>query len=366
MLPPTASLQGNSTVKEGFNEFYFSLLLQRGLEMPDDVSQREDTKSRGNLQDFIDVVQEAKSGQTSLLSLVHQLHEDKGNRVAQVIQPHAAGMPGFSNNPLVQPEPCKEVRAIMAWKDVVAAMVTKEQAKNTSHMRYIFNEEVPQNVVASCEDQLINGNGAGITGLFNVGDALSVASDDDLSEDEGRNQTRETFYYHALRMYISRARRRPTHIILPDTEIIQLLPQGQKVLNTARVFPNKFLGMTVIGSKAVPEGRGLMVAADEIVLASSPGLKWEFGHSNDELESQDLSAIILKCKMGLLIKRPETIARLSLNNEHFPSLPGSNPIFRRRHCKPRYRQTRPFRKRISPNARKPLEHLADTSPDNSL
>ena len=334
--------------------------------MPDDVSQREDTKSRGNLQDFIDVAQEAQSGQLSLLNLVHQLREGESNRVTQVVQPHAAGTPGSSNNPLAQPEQCKEVQATMAWKSVVAAMVTKEQARDTGDIRHIFNEDVPRNVVAACEDQLINGNGAGITGLFNVGDALSVASDDDLGENEERNQTRATFYYHALQMYISRARRKPTHIILPYTEIIQLLPQGQKVLNTARVFPNKFLGMTVIGSKAVPEGRGLMIAADEIVLASSPGLKWEFGHSNDELESQDLSAIILKCKMGLLIKRPETIARLSLNNEHFPSLPGSNPTFRRRPCKPRYRQTKPFRKRISPNTRKPLEHLADTSPDNSL
>ena len=267
--------------------------------------------------------------------------------MAQVVQPHIAGMPGFSNNPLAQPEHYKEVQTTMAWKDVLAAMVSKEQAKDTSYIRHIFNEDVPRNVVASCEDQLINGNGAGITGLFNVGDALSVASDD-RSKDAGRVElTRAFFYYNALQIYVGRTGRKPTHIILPYTEILQLLAAGQRVPKATQIFPNRLFGVPVIESHAIPEGRGLMIAADEIVLASSPGLEWEFGHSNDELEERDLSAIFLKCKMGLLIKRPETIARLSLNNEHFRSSPGANPAFRRRPCNPRYRQTRPAHKRIS-------------------
>ena len=317
--------------------------------MPEDVAQRKDTTSQGSLQDFIDLAQEAKSGQASLLNLVHQLREDESNRVAQVVQPHAAGTPGFSNNPLEQPEQYKEVQAAMARRDVLAAMVTKEQAKDTSHIRHIFNEEIPRNVVASCEDLIINGIGDGITGLFHVGDALSFASEEHYETAGGCNQSRALFYYHTLQMYANRAGRMPTHIILPYTEILQLLTSGQRAPNAARVFPNKLFGVPVIESNAIPEGRGLIIAADEIVLASSPGLEWEFGHSNNELEARGLSAIMLKCKMGLLIKRPETIARLSLDNEHFSSSPGANPAFHQRPCKPRYRQTGPFRRRISPN-----------------
>ena len=63
-------MPGNSTVKEGFKEFYFSLLTKLKVDIPEDVSLRKDTKSEGNLQDFIDVVRKTKSGQGLLLSLV--------------------------------------------------------------------------------------------------------------------------------------------------------------------------------------------------------------------------------------------------------------------------------------------------------
>ena len=116
-------------MKEGFKEFYFSLLTKLKVDIPEDVSLRKDTKSEGNLQDFIDIIRETKSGQGLLLSLVHQLCEGESNRVAHVVQPHAAGIPGFSNNPLAQLEQYREVQATIAWKGVVAAMVTKEQAK---------------------------------------------------------------------------------------------------------------------------------------------------------------------------------------------------------------------------------------------
>lgn len=313
MMPSPASLLDEAIVKALFNEFYYSLFTEfriLGHEMPEDVAQRKDIKSQGSLQDFIDIAHEAKSDQVSLLSLVHQLREDESNRVAQVVQPHVAGMPGFSNNPLAQPEKYQEVQTTMDWKEVLAVMVTKEQAKDTNHIRHIFNEEVPRNVVASCEDQLINGNGDGITGLLHASGAISPTFEESYEESPGCDISRVAFLRNELQSYASRTGRKPTHIILPYPEILELAASGQRMANAARGFPNKLCGVPIIESKYVPEGRGLIIAADEIVLASSPGLEWEFGHSNSELEAHDLSAIILKCKMGLLINRPETLVQL--------------------------------------------------------
>ena len=177
-------------------------------------------------------------------------------------------------------------------------------------MRHIFNEEVPPNVVASCEDQLINGNGDGITGLLHASGATSCEGGDRYQREPGSDITRVGFLRQELQSYASRTGRRPTHIILPYAEMLELVVSGRRMANAARGFTNNLFGVPIIESKAVPEGHGLIIASDEIVLASSPGLEWEFGHSNSELESLDLSAIILKCKMGLLIKRPETIVRL--------------------------------------------------------
>lgn len=277
-------------------EFYASL----GIELPEIVSQGERIKSPGSLRDFLKT-----APKTTLSSLVYKSPSSRG----QVVQPCDSGKPGFSNKPLAQLEqytPC-EVQATMAWKSIIAAVVTREQAQNEKYIRHIFNADVPRNIVAACEDQLINGSESKFTGLLQASDADHL----------GLNEKRLDFFYKVLEEYAGRAGRMPTHIILPYTEILKLLmSKQQRMTYAAQGFRHKLFdvfGVPVIESTAIPENRGLIIAVDEIVLASPPGLEWEFGYSNSELEARDLSAIILKCKMGLLIKRPETIRQLYLH-----------------------------------------------------
>ena len=286
-----------------------------GAGLPWDISQRKNVQSSGySLGAFFTapITYTNKSGGDLLIRRVRK--QDVSNGVVHVFQPYDAGKPGFSNKPLAQPEQCtpNEVQAAMAWKSFVAAVVTEKQAEEQEYKHIIFNRVVPHNVVASCEDQLINGTGSEITGLLHTGD------EDCLT----RNEEPIDFLHRALKEYASRAGRMPTHIVLPYTEILALLASGQRMANAARGFRNKsfeVFGVPVIESTAIPENRGLIVAADEITLATSPGMEWEFGHRNKELKSCGLSAIILKCQLGLLIKRQEAVVRLNFDGTPLPS-----------------------------------------------
>ena len=281
---------------------------ERGLELPEDVSQEKLLPSRGSLRDVIRFAgTKNKSGGFLLLSLVHTLFADASTR-AQVVQPHVAGTPGFANKPLAQPEHYtpNEIRATIAWQSVVAAVVIKEQADDEKYIRSVINVEVPPNVAASCEDLLINGDGSEFTGLLHSSDEERLKPDEKQID----------FFFRVLEDYASRAGRMPTHILLPYAEILRLLLSKQRMTYAARGFRHKcfeVFGVPVIASDALPNNRGLLLAADEIVLALPSGLKWKFGHSNSELESLDLTAIKLEFKMGLMIKRPETIRQLSLH-----------------------------------------------------
>ena len=291
--------------------FYASVTKDLGLDLPEKLSQRRTAQSDGSLQDFLKAAPLTnKSGQDLLVRLVRKFFGDASDWTAQVVQPYASGKPGFANKPLTQPE-CytpNETMATMAGQSVVAAVVNREQAGDENYIRRIMSQDVPRNVVASCEDLLINGQGSGITGLLHIGE-------EDCRKD---SESQLDFFYRALKEYASRAVRMPTHIILPYTEILRLLASDQKMAFAARGFRHKDLevfGVPVIESNAIPKNQGLILAADEIVLASSPGLEWKFGHSNSDLQSRDLSAIMLKYQMGLSIKRPETVRRIYLGED---------------------------------------------------
>ena len=277
-------------------EFYSSL----GIELPEIVSHKERIKSPGNLRDFL-----KDAPKTTLSSLVYKGPSSRG----QVVQPCDSGKPGFSNKPLVQLEQYTpdEIQAHMAWKSIIAAVVTREKAQSDKYIQHIFHADVPRNIVAACEDQIINGSGSKFTGLLQ-------ASDEERLE---LGEERIDFFYRVLEEYASRTGRMPTHIMLPYTEILKLLiSKQQRITYAAQGFRHKsfdVFGVPVIESAAIPENRGLILAVDELVLASPPGLEWEFGYSNSELEARDLLAIVLRCKMALLLKRPETIRQLSLH-----------------------------------------------------
>ena len=283
------------------------LTKKRGLELPEDVSQETLMTSSG-IRDVIGfAITRNKSGGALLLSLIPTLFGGASTR-AQVVQPHDSGTPGFANKPLAQPEHYtpNAVQATMTQQSVVAAVVIREHSDDEKYIRSIINTEVPRNVVASCEDLLINGDGSGFTGL--------LQSSDEERLKPGEKQI--DFFYRVLEEYASRAGRMPTHILLPYAEILRLLLSKQRMTYAAQSFRHKcfeVFGVPVIASDALPNNRGLLLAADEMVLAFPPGLKWKFGYRNSELESLDLAAIMLEFKMGLMVKRPEAIKQLSLH-----------------------------------------------------
>lgn len=289
----------------------FDFLTQKlELELPEDVSRKKLMASEGSLRDVIRFARtKNKSGAHLLLSLILTRFGETCTR-AQIVQPHASGRPGFANKPLAQPEQYapSEVRATMAQQSVLAAVVDKEQAKDERYIRSIINNEVPNNVVASCEDLLINGTGSKFKGLLHASDEERIGPEEQID-----------FFYKVLEDYASRAGRMPTHIILPYKEILKLLTSRQRIAFAAHGFRGHMLevfGVPVIESDAIPENHGLVVSADEIVLALPSGLKWKFGHSNNELKAHGLAAIMLEFEMGLMIKRPETIRRLYLHSPY--------------------------------------------------
>ena len=301
-------------MNESLIEDFYSSLIKSGINLPEIVSQEKDAQSQGSLQDFIEIARETSSDRFLLPSLAHQLFEGT-DKVAQVVQPYAFGAPGFSNELVEQlkEDPPNKIKETMAKRNIVAAVVLKKQADNKDYIRHIINEDVPRNVVASCEDQIINGNKSGAKGLLHADEAVSYTHSDALPNFISNDASRIPFYYHTLRAYASKANRMPTHIILPHMEIMRILDSVKTTAYATQEFPNKLFGIPVIESKFIQEGRGLMLAVDEILLASSPDLEWQFGCSTNALKSRGLSAIILKCKMGLLINRPETIFRLTLD-----------------------------------------------------
>lgn len=276
-----------------------ALLKKLELEFPEDLSESDPVDTPGSLQDFIKAPRTYKPGQALLLDLVQQLlcetNEDSAVRIAE---PHTSREPGFSNQSTIYTP--NHTETPLCCQKVVAAIVIKEHAKDTRYRRRIINEDVVQNVVACCEDRLIN----------NTTKGLVRGKDEDAMQRPG-NKTRMEFYYEVLKEYAIGTSRMPTHIVLPGTEILELFEE-QRRGGSYQGFSNKLFGVPVISSDALSKRRGLIIAVDELVLCSSPGLKWEFGCNHGEFEQSDLSAIMLECKMGLWSKRPETIFQLSL------------------------------------------------------
>ena len=292
---------------ENCEDFFTFLTENRGFELPEKLLVPMGIPSQAVLQDFIQADQKLLPGQESFLSLIPQRLYPEGadSGKEEVVQPLASRGPGFSNRLLEQPEKyaSSKVKTTMILEGVIAAIVTTDQALDKNYIRFVINEEVARNVVAFCEDRIINGNGSQGTGLLDVGGANPTKI---LG-----NENRIRFYCRALREYANSARRAPTHIVLPYTEILELLMEQNKAL-AAPGFPNKLFGIPIIESNAVPEAQGLILAIDEIFLSSYPSMKWEFGHIDSEARNRDLATICLGCKINLAIKCSKAIKKLDL------------------------------------------------------
>lgn len=285
----------NETTKDALS----SLASRMGLNLLDTLP----AGAKPEVQHLIQAAQKRLLDRVLLLSLIPKriCSKNAGSEVEEIVGPYAPGKPGFSNRATTSDKlPCADtVTATMAGLNVVAATIYEEQVRDENYMRYIINEEVAPNVAGFWEDQLINGDGNKnrIAGLLH--------DDHDTITIESKSEpTQIDFSPRTLEEYGRKAGRTPSLIILPDNEMVRLaeLQLGQD----AQGFPRSLFGIPVTPSGFLLDERGLIVAVDEIVLAaSSPKLKFE-PRDHEQIE------IIVSCNLGLLIKRPGTIAKLDL------------------------------------------------------
>ncbi len=288
-------------MSEKIKGFFKTITQQLVTALLKDVYPEEKAGTRVSLLDFISAPRTHVPDRVLLLDIVQKLLcKAEAVKSISISEPHISRKPGFSNEPSVYTF-TPQAPAILDWQEVVAAIVIKEQAGDKDYIRRIIHEDVVQNVIACCEDRLINGNKEKIIGLLNICGATTIARKDE--------KTRMEFYRQALKKYASSAGRSPTHILLPSTEIFELFDEPTMGC-ASQEFSNKLFGVPVIVSDAIPEGQGLIIAVDDIILCTSPGLKWRFGWCDGQNTSSELSAIFLHFRMGLLIKRPGTIAQL--------------------------------------------------------
>lgn len=295
-------------MSENFPDFFAILTQKLGLKLPGNVSQGTPIQSEGSLQDFIKAPRAPLLNRVLLLDLVQPrlCHKDAGSEVKEIVGPYTFGKPGFSN---VLPDTyaTRVAKASMVEREVVATMIKSKKAQDEDDMRHIINENIVPDVLADCEDQLINGHKNGIEGLLQDSDFSFIEREE--------NQSRLDFYFLALKKYASDAGRAPTHIALPFREILQLLEEQQNNVGAClgqTGFPNKLLGIPVIISNALPENRGLILATNDIVLLSSPRLKWIFGYEEYKINIRNQAKVAVKYKMGVLIKQLKTTMRLGL------------------------------------------------------
>ena len=291
---------------ENFKDFCSSHI-KTGLGLLEDESQVTEIETQGSLRDFINAHHTYMPGRTLLLDLVQQFPcRMKPNEDLQLaIEVSDSRTPGFSNkSPGDVAYTSKET---MGLQEVVAALVIRKYERDENYQRHIIAEDMIRSLVAYCEDKLINGCEDKIKGLLNICGAHSAI--------RGEEDTRKEFYCLALEKYVRNAGRTPTHIVLPLKEILQLYIEQQGstgicIGEAAQGFSNKLFGIPVIVSDALSGEHGLILAVDDIVLASPPGLRWKFVRGLGGNERNDLT-IILSFTMGLLVKRPETVAKLT-------------------------------------------------------
>lgn len=297
-------------MSDNFNNFFEFLTRQLEAVLRKDASKEAGVETEGSIQDFIAAPRTRTPGQTLLLDLVQQLpcNGNPEESLLWAVEDSSTRTLGFSNESPEKftPNRPKETKALLK---VIAALVIEKRARHESYKRHII-KDIIRNVVACCEDKLINGNSQ-ITGLLNVCSAPSII--------RGKDERRITFYHRALEEYANNAGRTPTHIVLPFKEILQLHVErqddvGVDIEGTAAGFSNKLFGIPVIVSDALPRERGLILAADDIILVSFPGLSWVLESEGSILKTNGLVAIILSFTMGLSIKYPKTVARLTLES----------------------------------------------------
>ena len=284
-----------------------SLTQQMGFNLLATMPHKTGAKTEALLQNLIQAVQKRLHDRALLLSLIRHRFcpKDAGSKVEEIVEPYAPGEPGFSNNLLASGKlpSADKVTVTMARLDITAAIVYKDQMQDENYMRHIINEDVARNVVTFCEDQIINGDGSKIAGLLHDShDTIPIIN-------KRVELFKLDFYSDALERYTKIAGRAPSLIALPNKEVMMLA--NLHTFQDVQGITDKLFGIPVMASDYLPGDRGLILAVDEISLASS-NLELKFECDKDTLNDRERVQIIVGCNMGLLLKRPEAIARLKL------------------------------------------------------
>lgn len=305
-------------MSETFKDFFDFLIRKLGLAIPEDFSQEEEPHTaQGSLQDFIQVPRAPRLDRFLLLDLVQHclLEKNVGCVVTELVDPYAPGKPGDSNRQHKQFEllVAKEVKAVITRRVVAAATIIEEQARDEEYKRSVINENVVESVITDCEQWLFNGIEEKIR-------SLPPDSSNTIIERKGKTSLVD-FCYEAIIEYMGSSHGPSTYtaLVLRREEMQQLLVEHQNnpgpLVLSPKGHPISLFGIPLVESYDLPMKRGMLLKANDITLVSSPGLEWVFGSSNDELRDRDLSKIIVKYKVGLLIKRPEEIAQLVLEDQ---------------------------------------------------
>ena len=280
-----------------FNGFFHFLTRQLGLDLPEDVSPDRPRKSKSSLQALVQASLVHWPERDLLLGLVQPRPGDVAREGDEAVVFFVSKEPGFSS----KKGPEQKARVAMTRHEFAATTVIEEQVWDDNYRSRVY-EDVVKNILAYCEDQLINGDGSKVTGLLELNNATPIKKDKD--------ESREDFYCRALNEYANITGRKPTHIILSNRE--QLKWHAEKgMAYAAREFPQQLIEVPIMALDLVPEDRGLILAVDDIILASSL-VEWEFGFKNYQSSAKGQSRIIVSFEMGLIIKRPEAIVQLVL------------------------------------------------------
>lgn len=205
----------------------------------------------------------------------------------------------------------------------VSVPIADEDARSeTKKMRFI-NEILPGEVAKDFENQAINGDGRStnnnLEGLFFRPAEPSAESDKYTDPHykliyERTDENLVEFCLGALAKYRrpwpDGAGREPTHIILPVGSWEQLLEQKKRSGNQPLASDlDRLWNLPILASDFVPEGRGLVLAIDDIALVLADGLHWEFGQRPEGIE-QGFSITSVTHNANLLIKHPQSIMLL--------------------------------------------------------
>lgn len=301
-------------MREDFNAFLYLLGRDLKLDLPADVTEEAYIKSQKELRDLVQAVRAYWPNRDWLLSLSQLLTWDVDRHGSEAVVFYASREPGSSN----EAKAPQEARVPLTRHEIVAATVIASQAKEDGQGSIVYEDAI-RNLVAYCEDQLINGDGSKLTGLLRLSDATSIT--------KSIQESREDFYCRTIEEYTSITGRKPTHIVISHSE--RLKWQAEKGVGcAAQEFPRDLREVPIIALDFVPEGRGLVLAFDDFLLVSSLW-EWKFGCKDDELSARGQSQIIVSFAMGLAIKHPKAILQLQLVEEQ-ERKPGSVRIEQRR------------------------------------